>query len=33
MLAQGIAFVALRNRSLYHSQRPMPRAVPPPGSS
>lgn len=27
----GIAFVALRNHSLYHSQRPMPRVVPPPG--
>ncbi|MFZ5443874.1 MAG: chloride channel protein [Myxococcota bacterium] len=25
MFAQGIAFVALRNHSLYHSQRPMPR--------
>lgn len=30
MFAQGIAFVALRNHSLYHSQRPMPRVVPPP---
>lgn len=25
MLAQGIAFIALRNRSLYHSQRELPR--------
>lgn len=28
MFAQGIAFVALRNRSLYHSQRLMPRPAP-----
>lgn len=33
MLAQGIAFVALRNHSLYHSQRPMPRVVPEPPAS
>jgi CIC family chloride channel protein len=31
MFAQGIAFVALRNHSLYHAQRPMPRSVPAPG--
>lgn len=33
MLAQGIAFIALRQHSLYHSQRKMPRSVPPPGDS
>ncbi len=31
MLAQGIAFIALRNHSLYHAQRRMPRVAPPPG--
>lgn len=31
MLAQGIAFIALRQHSLYHSQRKMPRSLPPPG--
>jgi CIC family chloride channel protein len=33
MLAQGIAFVALRNQSLYHQQRPAPRFVVPPPSA
>lgn len=28
MFAQGIAFVALRGRSLYHAQRPSPRPAP-----
>lgn len=32
MFAQGIAFVALRDRSLYHSQKQLPRSVPPPGA-
>lgn len=33
MLAQGIAFIALRQHSLYHSQRKMPRVMPPPGGA